>query len=410
MSTATAPAGSADSVVRPVASQTLAPAGPPHDLVDAVRADPGALVYFLLNVGDGDTQLLLLPADSHDAVRRLVVVDVATADKLPALLDQLHAHELVQRPGTRGQVPLLVATHPHFDHIGGISDLLHHLGAEPGCVEQFWDPGFYSPNPSFVSLMRQLEDLPQVRRLQPTSGTSQFLDSIRVTVLGPSARLRMHFDTYGVQVNDASLTLMVEFPATRLYCQPARDRRGEGNRRITTRRTRRLLLGGDAQFVAWAQTTSDFPDLSNEGNPVLQKELRKAQGKDPLRADVFKLSHHASKHGVNVELLQRVGAGLALVSSSAGGGRYNFPHLLAMEAAREARQATTQSGAPRDDDSALGIHLTGSLLDTGEPLGSVAVLLPPGGRPVRLFRLLDAPRQRIDLAAAREARPPADHG
>lgn len=254
--------------------------------------------------------------------------------------------------------------------------------------------------------MRQLEDLPEIRRLQPTSGTSQFLDSIRITVLSPSARLRMHFDTYGVQVNDASLTLMIEFPATRLYSQAARDRKGEGNRRITTRSTRRLLLGADAQFVAWAQTTSDFPDLSNEGNPVLQKELRKAQGKDPLRADVFKLSHHASKHGVNIELLQRVGASLALVSSSAGGGRYNFPHLLAMEAAREARQATTQSGAGRHDDHALGIHLTGSRLDTGEPLGSVAVLLPPGNKPVRLFRMMDPPGETILLWAAREALPP----
>lgn len=150
MSTA-APVGSPASVVGPVASKTLAPAGQPHDLVEAIRAEPGALVYFLLNVGDGDTQLLLLPADSRDAVRRLVIVDVATTGKLPPLLDELHKHGLIQQPGTRGQVPLLVATHPHFDHIGGISDLLQHLQAEPGCVEQFWDPGFYSPNPSFLN-------------------------------------------------------------------------------------------------------------------------------------------------------------------------------------------------------------------------------------------------------------------
>ena len=48
-----------------------------------ILEDPGALVYFLLNVGDGDTQLLLLPPDSNDGVRRLVIVDVATTSKLP---------------------------------------------------------------------------------------------------------------------------------------------------------------------------------------------------------------------------------------------------------------------------------------------------------------------------------------
>ncbi len=99
-------------------------------------------------------------------------------------------------------------------------------------------------------------------------------------------------------------------------------------------------------------------------------------------------------------------AQLTLVSSSAGGGRYNFPHSLAMEAAREAVQATTQSGAARLDDDALGIHLTGSRLDSGGPLGSIALLVPRDTAPLRLFRLLDPPDGEIDLAAAREASPP----
>lgn len=60
-------------VLQPVASDTLAP---PVDgsgaLVQAMLDEPDALVYFLLNVGDGDTQLLLLPPDSNDRERRLV--------------------------------------------------------------------------------------------------------------------------------------------------------------------------------------------------------------------------------------------------------------------------------------------------------------------------------------------------
>ena len=61
------------------------PEAAPGSLVNAIAADPDALVYFLVNVGDGDTQLLLLPPDSNDHVRRLVIVDVATPRKLPRL-------------------------------------------------------------------------------------------------------------------------------------------------------------------------------------------------------------------------------------------------------------------------------------------------------------------------------------
>lgn len=402
-----APAGTPASVVAAVDDASLAPPeATPGSLIHAIRQADDALVYFLLNVGDGDTQLILLPPDSRDHIRRLVVVDVATTGKLPPLLDALHAAGLIEEPGSDRQLSLAVATHPHHDHIGGLVELLQ-LARSDRFVGQFWDSGYYFPSASFHNLMNQLENMPGVHRLQPTSGTSLFLDGARITVLAPSAGLRMRYDTYGVQVNDASLTLMVEFPPNRIVREPAQDRHGE-NRRLSSRQSRRLLLGADAQFTSWAQTTSDFPDLHSTNNAVLQRELRKSVGKDPLRADVFKLSHHASKHGVNIELVQRVAAEVALVSSSAGGGRYNFPHMLAMEAAREARQATTQTGAARASDHALGIHLTGSVTTLGATLGSIALVISARSRtPMRLFRLMDQPRSTIALGDAREVLPPA---
>ena len=428
-------------VIQPVESDTLAPAtGGGGALVDAMIAEPNALVYFLLNVGDGDTQLLLLPPDSNDRVRRLVVVDVATTRKLPDLIDKLHAVEvptdagarpLIQRPGSPGQIRLLVATHPHFDHIGGMAELLatynklpsrpsagapaagHADGAVEGhatpylsdaCIDQFWEPGYFFPGPSFHKLMTELETSPWIRRLQPTSGTTTFLDSVKVTVMGPGVGLRTRFDTYGVEVNNSSLTLMFEYPAHRIYTEadPGDDRL---NRRSVRKRNRRLLLGGDAQFASWAQTTVDFPDLHTEQNPVLARELLAARGRDYLASDVFKMSHHASKHGINLELMERVSAKHVLVSSTGGGGRYGFPHALAMDAAREARQATTTSGAARLTDHALGIHVTGAVLDDAARtvLGSLAVLVPAqASRAIRIFRLMDDAKDRIDLAAARE--------
>src|SRR5687767_3817663 len=43
------------------------PAGGETDLVTAVRANPTALFYFLLNIGDGDSQLLLMPEERDPA-------------------------------------------------------------------------------------------------------------------------------------------------------------------------------------------------------------------------------------------------------------------------------------------------------------------------------------------------------
>jgi hypothetical protein len=403
---------SAVPVVAEVPETTLSdPEAAPGALVNAIAADPDALVYFLVNVGDGDTQLILLPPDSDDHVRRLVVVDVATPKKLPDLIDALHAvtingAELIQAPGTERQIRLLVATHPHFDHIGGMTDLISGYDDPnpllPSCIDQFWEPGFFFPTPSFHNLMATLESRPRIRRLQPTSGTTMTLDAVRVTVMGPGVGLRNRFDTYGVEINDSSITLMVEYPASALFARRSGNR---VDRRAARAASRRLLLGGDAQFTSWAQATVDFPDLQQSQNATLAKELRTARGRDYLTADLVKVSHHASKHGVNLELLERVGAPVAVVSSVAGGGKYGFPHLLAMEAVREARQATTTKGTSRKSDQELGIHVTGSRLDSGAPAGSIAVVVPRAARrPMRLFRFGDAPPDPVDLAAAREVK------
>jgi hypothetical protein len=379
----------------------------PGSLLQAISDDPQALVYVLLNVGDGDTQLLLLPAHDAADVRRLIVVDVATSGKLPALLESLHDGQvLTEPPGTPGQMSLLVATHPHDDHIGGMPDLLERYQGPTPWIDQFWEPGYYFPGPSFHNLMRQLEETHAcARRLQPTSGTTMYLDAVKLTVMGPGVNLRNRFDTYGVGINDASITLMVEYPAATIYKEPDSENPGRQNRRVVETNSRRLLLGADAQFTSWAQATLDFPDLTQEYNPALARELRAAQGRDHLAADVFKMSHHGSKHGINIELMERVDAAQTLISATDGGGRYKFPHLLAMEAVREAREATTTKGTQHASDCELGIHLTGARLEgtDGPTLGSIAVLLPRAPRsPVRMFRLMDGRKDQIDLAAARE--------
>jgi beta-lactamase superfamily II metal-dependent hydrolase len=376
--------------------------------VAACRQHPDALLYFLLNVGDGDSQVIVLPPDSNDRQRRAVVVDIATQGKVPALLDALRRFDLLTDPNGVRAFPLVVATHPHNDHIGGMVEFVDAFGRrEPRPIADFWEPGYFHPSPSFVELMVALEERPWIPRLQPTSGTTRYVDQTKITVVGPGVGLRSRFDTYGVNINDASITLMIEFPAVRLRQDRAADRADSRNRRFLRHTGHRLLLGADAQFASWAQAAVDFPELRQDNLKALARELRAARGPDQLQADVFKLSHHASKHGVTLELVERIAPELALVSSVGGRGKYGFPHRIAVEAAREARQPTTTRNSKRMDDHQLGIHYTGGRGDLGggqeRPLGSIGLIVPPGQRAgMRLFRFLDDPGQPVSLAAARE--------
>jgi hypothetical protein len=125
-----------------------------------------------------------------------------------------------------------------------------------------------------------------------------------------------------------------------------------------------------------------------------------AQGGDSLASDLLKVSHHGSKHGINLELIERISPDLSLISSVAGGGEFNFPHLLAQEALREARQPTTSSNAPRKKDYDLGIHYTSAVDETDAALGSIGVVVPPTGRP-QVWRFGDGTSQTVDLTRAR---------
>jgi hypothetical protein len=387
----------------------LLKAAEPGEFVRELAGEPDALVYFLLNVGDGDTQLLLLPATPQDGTRRrAIVVDVATTGKLVRLVDSLAEHELLCDPArTEGVFPVVVATHPHDDHIGGMPQFLDRFG-RGGQISDFWEPGYYHPTATFVETMTLLEEC-AISRTQPTSGMTRWVGDTKVTVLAPSVSLRVRYDSYGVEVNDASIAMKVEFPAARVAQQLDQLRR-EGNRsylRLDSPWT--LVLGADAQTTSWAHVIADFPQLYRQNDTPLYRELAAARGKDHLSAQVFKVSHHASKHGVNLELVERIGADVALVSSVPGGGKYNFPHLLATEAIREAMQRSTSKNTARLEDHRLGIHYTGATVRDGRrsrDVGSIAIVFSPKrGAKLRMWRFGDGPGEMLDLDRAERLSP-----
>jgi hypothetical protein len=244
--------------------------------------------------------------------------------------------------------------------------------------------------------MRVIEDLESagngVRLSQPTSGYTRYIGQVQVMALTPAIALRNRFDTFGVEINNSSIAMRLEFPASRVMQQP-------GSRDFVRTKTQRILLGADAQTISWAHALTDFPELHTERSAAA-KALRVALGTDPLKADVFEVPHHMSKHGLNLELVEQVSPELSLVSSVAGGGKYNFPHAVSQYALREALQAASSGKVKRKADHELGIHYASAHDDTGKPLGTIGLVLSPEGKPT-VWRFGDQPQDRVDLAAGR---------
>jgi len=366
--------------------------GPSGGFLPACR--PTDLVYFVLNVGDGDTQLLLLPADAQGR-RRCVVVDCIRATKLFRLLDDLAGAAGLLAP-VEPLLELVVATHPHDDHISGMAALLRRFGERH--VGEFWDPGYYHTTGGYLEMMAELERLP-ISHLQPASGTVRYLGRVGITVLAPGTSLRNRFDSYGVDINNASIALKLDYPVSRVVERKA-DRTYV---KLPTAQT--LILGADAQTLSWSQVLVDFPQLGPERTAVTSA-LRRSGGTTPLNADVFKVPHHGSKHGLNLELVEAIRPAVSIVSSVREAGRYHFPHAVMQAALREAIDpVSSKPDTQHRTDDELMILYTGSRLldDAGDdigPLGSVAVLVGTGGRR-EVFRFGDAPDEPLDLARGR---------
>lgn len=353
--------------------------------------DDDDLVYFLVNVGDGDTQLVILPAqeeqvgDTTQKVRRAIVVDVATERKLPRLLEALAGTSLLtDRPDL---LSVVVATHPHDDHIGGMPEFLELYGDR---IAEFWEPGYYHPTGAYIEMMHALEDSPHIVHTQPTSGMTRFMGIAKVTVLAPAMRLRSLYDSYGVEINNSSLALRIEIPASRVEQRAA----NRSYKRIT--QTQALVLGADAQTFSWSHVLVDFPQLHSDRSSAA-KTLKMAMGSDPLRAQVLKVSHHGSKHGVNLELIEAVKPSLCLISSVAGAGKYNFPHSVTQDAIREAIQPVASGKDERKPDHELGIHYTSAVDSDGSPLGTIAIVMSATGRKRHLWRFGDEPSGEVNL-------------
>ena len=284
-----------------------------------------------------------------------------------------------------------------------------------GRVDEFWDSGFRYTGTTYRNLITEVETQGHahgLRLLRPTSGFELFHARASLMVLSPSILLRNRYDTYGVDINNASIVVRLTYPVAEPSEQyPKTDGpppAGDSAPDSTT-----VILGGDAQTDAWGQVLQEFPHLDPDVQNWARAIGAKA-GRQPLKCDLLKVSHHCSKRGVNLELLERLGdsgtgfpgngPSLLVSSCSTGGGsQYGFPHDVTQELMREVRDPQAKAGGTHKDDDQLGIHYTSQQISGGGggPAGSVAYVLGANGK-AALYRLCDDVGEDVDLNKARQ--------
>jgi beta-lactamase superfamily II metal-dependent hydrolase len=329
------------------------------------------LAIFMLNVGHGDSLIVRFPIVNGEVTCGLI--DCFMGEKVEQALADL---------GTN-KIAFMCATHPHFDHISGFKRIIKWARDEQNIpVAQFWDNGFRHVSGTHYSLIRCLQEHPEISFLRVTSGFEVTVNGVRVLVLAPSIRLKNRYDTFGTNINNSSIVLKLEYPAkdvAQYYAKPKvigdEELAEEEKLKQST-----AILAGDAQFESWAHAVQEFPQLSRSKVLNRGRLIRNVTHK-PFHCQLIKIPHHMSKNGISYEILYHMNPKMALVSSS-DTHKHKCPHQLTVDATEEL--------------DGCEIAYTGNL-DPALRSGSVAALLDKSGSKPKVFEMCETKEENAPI-------------
>jgi competence protein ComEC len=233
----------------------------------------------ILAVGHGDAILIGSAAGKH------LLIDGGEAEMAPAILAHLRARSACP-------LDLVLLTHPHSDHAGGLPRVLVECGAR-----QFMDSGYPHDSQIYARLLATVEKR-GIRLLRAEAGRQIDLGGgALLTLLGPP---RPFLENAQDGVNASSVV-------SRLTVGQAS-----------------VLLAGDANAAeeAW----------------FLGRSV-------PLRSTVLKVGHHGSRTSSTAAFLAAVAPRLAVISNKPDAPKHPHPETLArLRAARAEVLETAREG------------------------------------------------------------------
>jgi competence protein ComEC len=187
--------------------------------------------------------------------------------------------ELLKKYGVK-DISLIIATHPHSDHIGEMRDVMRAFR-----VKEFWDAGFNHTTRTYEDMLQEIKDQ-GIKFATPKRGDMRTFGAVTLDVLNPGE-------------------------------QPADD--NPNNASVVV-----LLSYGDKKFLF----TGDSEDYENPNKPSAWEQMIETE-KSKLQVDLLKAAHHGSSNGTTREVLDAVRPSIVTISCAAGND-YHHPHPKVM--------------------------------------------------------------------------------
>ena len=229
---------------------------------DWTSTPQGDLAVHFIDVGQGDSILIIAPA-------KTVLIDGGTRGAGAGVVQYLKDKGIKK-------LDLVIATHPHEDHIGG---LLTVLEAFP--VGEVWDPGVPHTTQTFQRWL-ELIDQKEIPFAETRAGMSVDLGGgAKMAVLHPQ-------NPSSSRLNDASIVTRLVFGKVS------------------------FLFTGDAEIPAEQEIIAFTSNL---------------------RSTVLKVGHHGSTTSSSPDFMDRINPTYAVISSGEG-NRYFHPHQEVLDRLR----------------------------------------------------------------------------
>lgn len=222
---------------------------------EALTNKDGIVVHFL-DVGQGDSEFVELPNG------QCMLIDAGTADSGQTVTDYIKQCGYTK-------IDYLVATHPHADHIGGMSQVVEGFD-----IGEIYMPKVSTATRTFEGLLEEISDKGMTINTAK-AGIEVYSDSeLQMEFLAPVG-------TQYEEINNYSAVLKISYGSNS------------------------FLFTGDAE------------DISEE--EMLDRDY------SSLSADVLKVGHHGSRYSSTIDFLYAVKPEYAVISCGAGNS-YGHPH------------------------------------------------------------------------------------